>query len=81
MLGAGFTIIVIVELVNGQAPLFVILHCNTFVPSPTAVNVVLGLFTFAIVAEPLITDHAPVPTLGVLAASVTVVNPQVALSV
>ena len=64
--------IVIVALVNGQAPLFVMLHCNTFVPKPTAVKVVVGLFGFDIVALPLITDHVPTPDVGVLPANVVV---------
>lgn len=71
-LGAGSTIIVIVALVNGQAPLLVILHCNTFVPNPTAVKVVVGLLGFEITAVPLITDQVPTPEVGVLPASVVV---------
>ncbi len=64
--------IVIVELVNGQAPPFVMLHCKTFVPKPTAVSVVVGLLTLEIVALPLITDQVPTPLVGVLPASVVV---------
>ncbi len=64
--------IVIVELVNGQAPPFVILHCRTFVPKPTAVSVVVGLLTLEIVVLPLITDQVPIPLVGVFPARVVV---------
>ena len=64
--------IVIVELVNGHAPLLVMLHCNTFVPNATADNVVVGLLTLAMVAAPTITDQVPTPLVGVFAASVVV---------
>ncbi len=64
--------IVIVALVNGQAPPFVILHCRTFVPKPTAASVVVGLFTLVITAEPEITDQVPTPLVGVLPAKVVV---------
>ena len=47
-------------------------HCSTFVPKPTAVSVVVGLLTFAIVALPDITLQVPTPLVGVLAANVVV---------
>lgn len=72
ILGAGSTITVMVALVNGQAPLFVILHCNTFVPRPTAVNVVAGLLGLEIVAVPIKTLHVPTPDVGVFPANVVV---------
>ena len=49
-----------------------ILHCKTFVPSATAVSVVVGLFTLVIVAEPEITDQVPTPLVGVFPANVVV---------
>ena len=70
MLGAGSTVIVIVELVNGQAPPFVILHCKIFVPNNNPETVVVGLFTLLNVPEPEITDQVPVPLVGVFAANV-----------
>ena len=72
MLGAGSTKIVMVETVCGQAPLFVIVHCNTFVPKPTAVSDVVGLLTLPIVALPKTTDQVPTPLVGVFAAKVVV---------
>ena len=72
MLGAGSTMIVMVALVKGQAPPLVILHCRTFVPSATAVSVVVGLFTLVIFAERGITDQVATPDVGVLPASVVV---------
>jgi hypothetical protein len=72
MLGAGSTIIVIVALVCGHAPKLLIIHCNTLVPSATAVTVVFGLFELVITALPLITDQVPTPEVGVLAANVVV---------
>lgn len=72
ILGAGSTMIVIVETVCGQAPLFVMLHCSTFVPSPTAVKLVVGLLILPIVALPEITDQVPTPLVGVFAAKVVV---------
>ena len=47
-------------------------HCNTFVPRPTAVKLVVGLLIFPIVALPEITDQVPTPLVGVLAANVVV---------
>jgi hypothetical protein len=64
--------IVIVELVNGHAPLLVMLHCNTFVPNATADKVVVGLLIFPIVAAPDITNQVPTPLVGVFAAKVVV---------
>ena len=63
---------VMVALVKGQAPPLVILHCKTFVPSATAVSVVVGLFTLVIFAEPEITDQVPTPLVGVFPANVVV---------
>ena len=72
MLGAGSTCIVIDEIVCGQAPLLVILHCSTFVPKPKLVTVVFGVFGEVIVPEPEVTLQVPVPLVGVFAASVVV---------
>lgn len=72
MLGAGSTVIVIVDEVLEQVPTDAMLHCNTFIPSPTLVTVVLGLVELVITAEPEITPHVPAPVVGVLAASVVV---------
>ena len=70
ILGAGSTCIVIDEIVCGQAPLLVILQCKTFNPRPRLVTVVFGVLGLVIVPDPLITDHVPMPTVGVLPESV-----------
>ena len=72
MLGAGFTIIVIVDNVKGQAPLLVILHCKIFVPKLKPLTIVVGLFALLKVPLPVIILHVPVPLVGVLAANVVV---------
>ena len=61
---------VIVLDVLEQVPAEVMFHCNTFIPNPRLVTVLVGLLVFVIVAEPLTTDHVPVPVVGVFAASV-----------
>lgn len=70
MLGAGSTCITIVENVCGQAPPFEIVHLSTFIPNPTFVTVVVGLFGLVITALPIITAHVPTPLVGVLPARV-----------
>lgn len=66
MLGAGLTVIVIVDNVKGQAPLFVMLHCKIFEPSPNPVTAVFGDKLFVIVPVPEIKDQVPMPEIGVL---------------
>ena len=57
---------------------FDIVHLKVYVFPATPLNVEVGLEAFANdPPAPLIMLHAPVPTIGVLAASVIVVNPHV----
>lgn len=60
---------VIVALVNGQAPLLVINHCKTFIPNPKLVTIVVGELGLVIFPLPLINDHVPTPDVGVLPAN------------
>ena len=53
-----------------QVPIEAILHCNTFIPSPIPVTVVLGLVEFVMTAVPDIKLQVPAPVVGVLAAKV-----------
>ena len=64
MLGAGSTVIVIVDNVKGQAPLLVMLHCKILEPSPKPVTVVLGDKLFVIIPLPEVKDHVPTPEAG-----------------
>ena len=62
--------IVIVEVVLEQVPADVMFHCKMLVPSVKPVTVVFGLVELVITAEPDITDHVPIPVVGVFAAKV-----------
>ncbi len=69
---ATFTVMSSVEFV--QAPLLIV-HLNvTLAPTVKPVMVVVGELAVVIVAVPLTTVHAPVPVVGVLAASVALVT-------
>jgi len=70
MLVAGSTIIVIVDVVLEQVPALVIVHSNILVPKLKFVTVEFGASELVIIPVPLMTDHVPVPVVGVLAASV-----------
>ena len=56
-----------------QTPLLMT-HSSTFVPNPTEVNSVDGELGETIVAKPEISDHVPIPTVGMFAAIVAVVT-------
>lgn len=51
-------------------------HCKTSKPKARPVTVVVGELNDVILAPPNNTDHIPVPTVGVLAAIVAVVEAQ-----
>ena len=78
--GVGFTVTVI-ELVDAVHGLFEILHVNVYVPGPPAgVNTAVGLdkeLNCDVKVLGPLTDQAPVPTVGVLAAKVTVPDGQI----
>jgi hypothetical protein len=57
---------------NGVQPPCDIVHRNTATPAISPVTLDVGDEELAMVATPLTRDHAPVPTVGVFAASVTV---------
>ena len=59
----------IVSVLAAQVPL-VIVHTNVFTPVVNPVTPLLGLFAVVTTPVPAITVHAPVPMVGVLAASV-----------
>ena len=61
---------VIVLDVDEQVPAEVMFHCNTFVPRPKPLTVVVAELELVNTAVPDTTLHVPVPVVGVLAASV-----------
>ena len=65
--------IVTVSLDAGHVP-FVIVHTNVFAPTVKPVTPDVGELGVVTVALPAMTVHAPVPTVGVLPASVAVVE-------
>jgi hypothetical protein len=70
--GCASLVIVIVEVATVQAPLDTV-HTNELAPVLNDVTCAEGLLTEAILPEPAITDHVPVPTVGLVAANVAVV--------
>ena len=62
---------VIASVLGGQVP-FVIVHTNVFTPVVNPVAPLVGDVGVVTVAVPAVTVHAPVPIVGVLAASVAV---------
>ena len=72
ILVAGSTTIVIVLDVDEQVPALVIVHSKILVPKLKLVTVLLAARELVTTPVPLITDHVPVPVVGVLAASVAV---------
>ena len=68
-----------VDAVHGA---LVIVHLRTYAVPAVPVNVLTGLVGVVTVPPaPLIILHDPVPTAGILAASVAVVNPHIAAPV
>ena len=65
-------VIVTVSLDDGHVPLLIV-QTNVFAPTINPVTPDVGLLGVVTVALPAITVHAPVPTVGVLPASVAVV--------
>ena len=65
--------IVMVSLDDRHVP-FVIVHTNVFAPTDSPVTPEVGELGVITVELPAITDHAPVPTDGVLPAKVAVVE-------
>ena len=61
-----------VEIETAHTPLPIV-HCNTFVPTPTALNEVFGALILPMVAIPDTTLQVPVPTAGLFAFKVAFV--------
>ena len=62
---------VIASVLGGQVP-FVIVHTKVFTPVVNPVTPLVGDVGVVTVAVPAVTVHAPVPVVGVFAASVAV---------
>ena len=62
---------VMASLLGAHVPL-VMVHTNVFTPVVNPVTPLVGLLGVVTVAVPAVTVHAPVPVVGVLAASVAV---------
>ena len=73
MVGDSFRVIVTVSFDAGHDA-FVIVHTKVFVPTESPVTSDVGSLGVVTVALPVITVHAPVPTLGAFPASVAVVE-------
>ena len=73
VVGISSTTIAIVEVEAAQGG-FEIVHAKTFVPNPAPVTEVVGESEFVIVPLPEINVHTPIPTVGVFAAIVVVLD-------
>ena len=62
---------VIASVLGGQVPLLIV-HTNVFTPVVKPVTPDVGLVGVVTVAVPAVTVQAPVPTVGILPASVAV---------
>ena len=69
--GNWSTLMVIASVLGGQVPL-VIVHTRVFTPVVNPVTPELGLVGMVTTPVPAVTVHAPVPTVGALAAKVAV---------
>jgi len=69
--GTAKRVIITVSILGGQLPLLIV-HFNTFAPTPKAVNPEVGDAGVVIVAAPETSAHVPAPIAGVLPASVAV---------
>ena len=72
VVGAASLVIVTSSVELGHTPLLIV-HRNTFAPTPNAVTPDVGLPGVVIVPVPLTNVHVPVPTVGALPAKVAVV--------
>ena len=73
VVGDSSLMIVTVSFDGGQMPLLIV-HTSVFAPTESAVTPDVGSVGVATVELPAITDHSPTPTVGVLPASVAVVE-------
>ena len=71
VVGSWSTLIVIASVLGGQVPLLIV-HTNVFTPVVKPVTPLVGLAGVVTTPVPAVTVHNPVPTVGVLAASVAV---------
>ena len=67
------TPVIVTVLVDGVHGALLIVHWNTFAPTPKPVTPLVGELGVVIVPEPLTKVHTPVPVVGVLPANVAVV--------
>ena len=71
VVGVALTVMIISSMLGAQLA-FEIVQRNVFCPTPRLVTVEVGFAGVVTVPVPLISDQAPVPTTGVLPASVAV---------
>ena len=71
MVGNWSLLIVIASVLGGQVPL-VIVHTKVFTPVVKPVTPLVGELGVVTTPVPAVTVHAPVPTVGALAANVAV---------
>ena len=67
---------VIASVLGVQVPLLIV-HTNVFTPAVKPVTPLVGLVGVVTAPVPAVTVHSPVPTVGVLAASVAVAEQMV----